>query len=480
MNFLSFTIEYFIPIFLQIFLDVRSELSITTFFFPAVFLITFSERWLCSIGWPRGKYGYDKEVDQYRDIINTSKDWLSNYQKKLIEETWISKLKIKYTNVSGYFIEISKIHLDKVPNNFVHKQTLVNAARFITSELKEFEEQLLQSEAVLAEKEYALFLDVRERVLSHFADIKKLWQEVAFLDFWSSLASVAYQNNYHRPKLHSKYDLSIEAGRHPVIEQIEKEFISNSLQLGGKDYVHIITWPNMGWKSTFLRQNALLLLMSHMWSFIPAGAAKIPLTDKIFSRVWATDNLYFWQSTFMVEMQEIANILHNSTEKSFVIIDEIGRWTSTYDGMSLAWSILRHNHDKIKSKTLFATHYHELIDESKNLKWVSNYSVAVGENDENLVFLRKIIPWGMKKSYGIHVAQIAGLSNDIIVEAREMLMRLEWQATQMSLIDASFVKSNVSELKVESELEKKIKKVNLNTITPIEAINLLNELQNDC
>ena len=300
--------------------------------------------------WNIIKDWYNKEVDEYREVINNWKDWLINYQQKLIKETNISNLKVKYTNVSGYFIEISKTQVSKVPDYFVHKQTLVNANRYITSDLKWFEEKLLEWESKMIEKEYNLFQKIREEILESFKEIKTASKKVAFIDFVSSLAFLAYKNSYVKPEIKKDYLLEIKWWRHPIIETIERDFISNNLKLDDKKYVNIITWPNMWWKSTFLRQNALIILMSHIWSFVPANEAKIPLTDKIFCRVWATDNLYLWQSTFMVEMQEVANILNNSTKNSFVIIDEIWRWTSTYDGMSLAWAILKYNHDKIKAK----------------------------------------------------------------------------------------------------------------------------------
>jgi len=430
---------------------------------------------------------YDNEIDKYRNIIKSSKDWLGNYQSKLIENTWISKLKIKYTNASWYFIEISKSQISNIPDFFVHKQSLVNASRFITSDLKDFEKDLMNAEWILSELEYNVFLNIRDNVLENFDNIKSISQIGWYIDFWTALAYIAYKNNYSKPQFSKKHNLSIENWRHPIIEEIEKDFISNNLELDNKIYIHTITWPNMWWKSTFLRQNALIILMSHIWSFIPASMAHIPLTDKLFSRVWATDNLYLGQSTFMVEMQEVANILNNSTQNSFVIIDEVWRWTSTFDWMSLAWAILKENHDKIKAKTLFATHYHELIDESKSLKWVANFSVAVGENDENLVFLRKIIAWGMKKSYWIEVAKLAGVPENVINEAKLMLLNLEKTNThQLSLWELingcpnnySNVEKNTTK-KIEYKLEEKLKNIDINSITPIEALNLLSNLKKD-
>lgn len=428
---------------------------------------------------------YDSQVDDFRNTIASSKDWLASYQAKLIETTGISTLKIKFTSASGYFIEVSKSQLSKVPEDFVHRQTLVNASRFITAELKEFEGKLLEAEGNLASREYDLFLDVRAKILESFKEIKQVSERSAYIDFLSNLAYVAYENNYIKPEFVKSSDLEILWGRHPVIEQIESNFISNDLKLSKDKFVNIITGPNMWGKSTYLRQNALIILMSHIGSYVPAKRASIPLTDRVFSRVWASDNLFLWQSTFMVEMQEIANILNNSTNKSFVIIDEVWRGTSTYDGMSLAWAILRENHDRIKAKTLFATHYHELIDESRKLKWVSNFSVAVGENEENLVFLRKIIPGGIKKSFGLEVARIAWVWPNIIKEARAMLKQLELEHSKMpqlsleqiDMIPETEIKVVEKEVIKESVVETMLAGIDVNALTPIEALNKLNELK---
>ncbi|MDD3794276.1 MAG: DNA mismatch repair protein MutS [Candidatus Gracilibacteria bacterium] len=425
---------------------------------------------------------YDPIVDNYRNTLNNSKDWLVSYQTKLIEETSISTLKIKYTNVSGYFIEIPKSQTSKIPDFFIHKQTLVNASRYITIELKEFEERFLEAQNEKSKREYDIFLEIREKILDGYSHIKNMSDLGANIDFITSLSQVAYEYNYVRPKITNDYNLKIIGGRHPIIERKNLDFISNDLDLDNKKFINIITGPNMGGKSTFLRQNALIILLSHIGSFVPARTATIPLTDKIFSRVGAQDNLFLGQSTFMVEMQEVANILNNSTNKSFVIIDEVGRGTSTYDGMSLAWAILKENHDNIKAKTLFATHYHELIDESKNLTGVSNFSVAVGENDENLVFLRKIIPGGIKKSFGLEVAKIAGLSQSTITEARKMLKKLELEhsgvfGNQLTLGSKPIVEIVEKEVFYDSEVEQELKKIDLDDLTPIQALNKLNELK---
>jgi len=434
--------------------------------------------------WNIIKSDFDEKVKKYRDVLENSWEWLVEYQQKLIEETWITNLKIKFTNVSWYFIEVSRSNLTKIPDFFILKQTLVNSSRFITLELKEFEQKFIEAQNNLSSREYEIFQEVREKILDSFSEIKDISEKIAFLDFEVWLSKVAYKNNYNKPKLYNWYDLDIKQARHPVVEQIQKEFISNDLELSKKDYIHIITWPNMWWKSTFLRQNALIVLMSHIWSYVPAREAKISLTDKIFSRVWASDNLFLGQSTFMVEMQEVANILNNSTEKSFVIIDEVGRWTSTYDGMSIAWAILKELHDNIKAKTLFATHYHELIDKSKDLKWVKNFSVAVWENNENIVFLRKIIAGWVSKSYWLEVAKLAWLNKNILTEAKKMLKLLEFENkkadfSQLSLVDTIEPKIEIIEKKVfkDSEVEQKLKKTDVNNLTPIEALNLLNELK---
>ncbi len=424
---------------------------------------------------------YDKEVDKYRGIINNGKDWLGLYQKRLVEQSWISKLKIKYTNVGWYFIEVSKSNLENIPNDFVHKQSLVNASRFITNELKSFEKDLLEWEQILANLEYKIFWKIRDCVLNNFDTIKKISYTSWYIDFTTSLSYVAYKNNYCRPKVSKKYSLNIKQGRHSVIEEIEKGFISNDLFLNSDNFVHTITGPNMWWKSTFLRQNALIILLAHIWSFVPATSAEISLTDKLFSRVWATDNLYLWQSTFMVEMQEVAHILNNSTKNSFIIIDEVGRWTSTFDGMSLAWAILKENHESIQAKTLFATHYHELVDESKKLKWVKNFSVAVWENEDNIVFLRKIIPGWMKKSYWIEVAKLAGVPDNVIKIAQKMLYTLEnSHSNQLSLWSLADTKVVIKEVKQKSMIEEELKSLDLNSLTPIESLNILQKLINKC
>ena len=420
---------------------------------------------------------YDKKVDEYRQTIENANTWLADYQAKISSENNISNLKIKYTWISWYFIEIPKSQVDKIPDYFIFKQSLVWASRYVTLELKEFEQRFLEAQNSKASREYELFLEIRAEILENFSDIKNISDTTTNIDFLSTLSQVAYDNNYTKPEITSSYDLEIVAWRHPVIEKWISDFISNDLFLDKNHFVHIITWPNMWWKSTFLRQNALIILMAHIWSFVPAKFAKIPLTDKIFSRVWASDNLFLWQSTFMVEMQEVANILNNSTNHSFVIIDEVWRGTSTYDGMSLAWAILRENHDHIKAKTLFATHYHELIDESKILKWAKNFSVAVWENDENLVFLRKVISGWIKKSFGLEVARIAGIWESTLKEAREMLKNLEQKHNKPFATQLFADEPKIEYIEKESEVENILKNIDVNNLTPIEALNKIFEMK---
>ncbi len=421
---------------------------------------------------------FDSEVDELRNLVENSNEWLAKYTQELVNATWISNLKIKFTWTIGYFIEIPLSQKTKVPEFFIHKTTLVNALRYTTEELKVFENKILNAESLLCEREYKLFKDISNEILIWFEEIKNVSKKIANVDYISNLSQISYENNYTKPEITTNYDLKIISGRHPIIEKIEKEFISNSLVLDKSNFVNIITWPNMWWKSTYLRQNALIILMAHIWCFVPAKEAIIPITDKIFSRIWASDNLFLWNSTFMVEMQEVANILNNSSLNSFVIIDEVWRWTSTYDWMSLAWSILKENHDNIKAKTLFATHYHELVDESKKLKWVQNFSVAVWENEDNIVFLRKIIPWSIKKSYWIEVAKIAWLWPSVINEAYNFLKIFEntHSNSQLSLWNI-WVVEKVKYVEKESVVEKELKEIDVNNMTPIDAFNLILKLK---
>jgi len=417
--------------------------------------------------------GYDTRIDELRSTLEDATSWLSEYTADLITQTSISTLKIRYSNLSGYSIEIPHSQKGKIPEFFIHKTTLTNTLRYTTPELTDFENRLSTAQNELFEREAEIFSEICGEVGKYFDEIKQISSEIGVIDFLYGGAKVAYENGYTKPILTDQYSLSIEGGRHGIVEKIEKDFISNSLSLDETKYIHLISGPNMGGKSTFLRQNALIILQAHMGYFVPAQKAIIPLTDKIFSRIGASDNLFDGASTFMMEMQEVAYILHNATKKSFLIIDEIGRGTSTYDGLSLAWSILRYIHDEIGAKTLFATHYHELVDEATHLQHVVNFSVWVLENEDNIIFLRKIIPGSMKKSYGIHVAGLAGLPKKVLTDAKNFLKTFEHpHGIQLSLsVPAPEKQTPVS------HLEEKIKTLDLNNMTPFQALSTLQDLQ---
>ncbi len=427
---------------------------------------------------------YKQDVDEYREILQKWHEWIWNYKQELIELTQIKTLRIKYTNNSWYFIELPKNQINNIPDDFIHKQTLVSAHRYTTPKLQEFQSKSDSANTNLSELEYGYFLEIRNNVMSHFNYLYNLSRNIEELDFYTNAASISLKNNYITPQISTKYSIDIQSGKHPVMMSVVDDFISNNLNLSKKEFVNVITWPNMWWKSTFLRQNALLILQAHIWFDIPAKSAIIPITDRIFSRVGSWDNLFLWQSTFMVEMQEIAYILRNSTNKSFVIIDEIWRGTSTYDWMSLAWSILKHNHEEINAKTLFATHYHEIIDFSSSLSWVKNYSVAVWENSDSIVFLRKIIPWWIKKSYGIEVAWLAWIPKPVLQEAKTTLLNLHNKDSfkQLSFWVASEAITNTQsdkddEISQYEELMKHLKDININNITPIQALTELQKFQ---
>jgi DNA mismatch repair protein MutS len=360
------------------------------------------------------KEGYNEEVDRLRKAKTDGKSWLADLEAKEREKTGIKNLKIKYNKVFGYYLEVTNSFKDMVPDYFTRKQTLANAERFITPELKELEDVILGAEDKLIVLEYELFREVRQKVADEVVRIQKTAKAVAQIDVFASLATVAEQNNYCRPKLNEKGLIDIKDGRHPVVERmIQNEmFVANDTYLdNGSNRVSIITGPNMAGKSTYMRQSALIVLMAQIGSFVPAKSAKIGIVDRIFTRVGASDDLASGQSTFMVEMSEVANILRNATSNSLLILDEIGRGTSTFDGLSIAWAVVEHisNPRLLGAKTLFATHYHELTELEGKLNSVNNYCIAVKEKGDDIVFLRKIVKGGADKSYGIQVAKLAGV-----------------------------------------------------------------------
>lgn len=445
------------------------------------------------------KEGYNEEVDRLRKAKTDGKSWLADLEAKEREKTGIKNLKIKYNKVFGYYLEVTNSFKDLVPDYFTRKQTLANAERFITPELKELEDVILGAEDKLIVLEYELFREVRQKVADEVVRIQKTAKAVAQIDVFASLATVAEQNNYCRPKLNEKGLIDIKDGRHPVVERmIQNEmFVANDTYLdNGSNRVSIITGPNMAGKSTYMRQSALIVLMAQIGSFVPAKSAKIGIVDRIFTRVGASDDLASGQSTFMVEMSEVANILRNATSNSLLILDEIGRGTSTFDGLSIAWAVVEHisNPRLLGAKTLFATHYHELTELEGKLNSVNNYCIAVKEKGDDIVFLRKIVKGGADKSYGIQVAKLAGVPDNVIERAKEIVEELSnndiTEIVQNISAEGSSKRSRPKLDEVDLEqislldtmdndtILNELKELDLSQMTPIEAMNKLYELQN--
>jgi DNA mismatch repair protein MutS len=433
------------------------------------------------------KKGFNQELDSLRSISKDGQSWLRNYQKQQSERTDINNLKVGYNKVFGYYIEINHSSSDKVPADYVRKQTIKNAERYITEELKEYETQALTAEEKALELELQLFEQIRSQAAQYINRLQNLADTIAQCDCLSALAYLAGRRNYIRPKITDGGELIINEGKHPVlVETLGAEFVPNDIALGAEaGDVLVITGPNRSGKSTYIRQTALLVIMAQAGSFIPAKDAQIGLVDRIFTRVGASDELVRGQSTFMVEMTETANIINNATEKSLVILDEVGRGTSTYDGLSLAWAITEHIANKIKCRTLFATHYHELTELAELFANVKNCNVAVREWADEVVFLHKILPGGTDKSYGIHVAKLAGVPKSILERSQEILEELEntftKEATGSHLAkhktkkppqDILFVQKHKSVLD-------KLASTNVNNLTPIDAINLLNQIKSE-
>jgi DNA mismatch repair protein MutS len=372
--------------------------------------------------------GYDVNLDELRNASRDGKTWIGQLQEREIAATGIKSLKVRYNSVFGYFIEVTKSNLDNVPQHYTRKQTTVGGERFITPELKEIEGKILGADERARNLEYELFQKMREETLHELGPIQQTAEAIAVVDVIGSLTETARLFNYCRPILNGSLRLVIKDGRHPVLDQnlVEEKFVPNDTTLDGENVrLAIVTGPNMAGKSTYIRQVALMVLMAQIGSFVPAASAEVGLVDRIFTRVGANDDLARGQSTFMVEMNETSNIVNNATERSLVILDEIGRGTSTFDGLSIAWSVAEFLHDKIKARTLFATHYHELTKLAFERKGVCNLNVAVREWNEQIIFLRKIIPGGADKSYGIQVARLAGLPKEILDRAKEILSHLE-------------------------------------------------------
>lgn len=412
--------------------------------------------------------GVHQELDELRQVSHGGKEWLMRYQSEQVEYSGISSLKVKYNKVFGYYIEISKTNLDSVPEKYIRKQTLVNAERFITPELKEYEDKVLGAEDKISQIEYQLFNELREKVVKYFAGVQTTAQLISELDVILSFVISAKERKYCRPQMNDRDEIRIVDGRHPVIETIEEFYVPNDTVLDHEaNELVILTGPNMSGKSSYLRQVALMTLMAQIGSYVPAKEANLAVADRIFTRVGASDNLSQGVSTFMNEMQEAANILNNATKRSLIILDEIGRGTSTFDGVSIAWAIVEYIHDMIRAKTLFATHYHELTDLPNKLQRAENYCVAVSEKDGRVIFLHKIIKGATSDSYGIEVAKLAGLPAKIIDRAEEVLRELEEKSNIQ--IDKP-VQTSLQLSPREEKLTREIAKVDPNNLTPIEAL----------
>lgn len=446
--------------------------------------------------------GYNEEVDKLRRAKSDGKDWLAKLENDEREKTGIKNLKIKYNKVFGYYLEVTNSYKEMVPEYYTRKQTLANAERYITPELKELEDMILGAEDKLYALEYELYSEVRDLIASQIERIQKTAKAVAALDAFASLALVAERNNYVRPKINEKGVIDIKEGRHPVVERMipNEMFISNDTYLDDKKHrISIITGPNMAGKSTYMRQTALIALMAQIGSFVPAKSANIGLSDRIFTRVGASDDLASGQSTFMVEMTEVANILRNATSKSLLILDEIGRGTSTFDGLSIAWAVIEYISDSrlLGAKTLFATHYHELTELEGKIDNVNNYCIAVKEKGDDIVFLRKIVKGGADKSYGIQVAKLAGVPELVIGRAKEIVEELSDEditarvseiASKERVVkkkpkvkkydDVDIAQMSLFDTVKDDDVLEELKNLDVGNMTPIDALNAIYRLQN--
>lgn len=446
--------------------------------------------------------GYNEEVDKLRRAKSDGKDWLAKLENDEREKTGIKNLKIKYNKVFGYYLEVTNSYKEMVPEYYTRKQTLANAERYITPELKELEDMILGAEDKLYALEYELYSEVRDLIASQIERIQKTAKAVAALDAFASLALVAERNNYVRPKINEKGVIDIKEGRHPVVERMipNEMFISNDTYLDDKKHrISIITGPNMAGKSTYMRQTALIALMAQIGSFVPAKSANIGLSDRIFTRVGASDDLASGQSTFMVEMTEVANILRNATSKSLLILDEIGRGTSTFDGLSIAWAVIEYISDSrlLGAKTLFATHYHELTELEGKIDNVNNYCIEVKEKGDDIVFLRKIVKGGADKSYGIQVAKLAGVPELVIGRAKEIVEELSDEditarvseiASKERVVkkkpkvkkydDVDIAQMSLFDTVKDDDVLEELKNLDVGNMTPIDALNTIYRLQN--
>ena len=447
------------------------------------------------------KAGYNEDIDNLRRAKTEGKNWLAELENAERERTGIKNLRVKYNKVFGYYLEVTKSYLNMVPEDYIRKQTLTNAERYTMPRLKELEDTILNAEDKLCTLEYDLFCEIRDRIAGEIERIQTTAKAVARLDVFCSFSLVAEQNHYVRPVLNEKGQINIKDGRHPVVEKmIEHDmFIPNDTYLDNNSHqIAVITGPNMAGKSTYMRQTALIVLMAQVGSFVPARQAAIGIVDRIFTRVGASDDLASGQSTFMVEMSEVANILRNATRNSLLILDEIGRGTSTFDGLSIAWAVIEHisNRKLLGAKTLFATHYHELTELEGKMNNVNNYCIAVKEKGDDIVFLRKIIKGGADKSYGIQVARLAGVPDMVIDRAKEIVEQLSdnditEKVQSISIVDGGAParkQEHYDELDLEqislfdtvtdADVLDELKNVEVSTMTPLDALNTLYRLQN--
>lgn len=439
------------------------------------------------------RHGVNSELDELRDLSFSGKDYLLKIQQREIERTGITSLKISFNNVFGYYIEVRNTHKDKVPAEWIRKQTLVNAERYITQELKEYEEKILGAEERISVLETQLFNDLVQAISEYIPAIQLNANLIAQLDCLLSFVKTAQENRYVRPEVNESLEIDIVEGRHPVIEKQlppGEVYVSNSVRLDNDtQQIMMITGPNMAGKSALLRQTALIVLMAQIGCFVPAESAKIGLVDKIFTRVGASDNISLGESTFMVEMNEAANILNNISERSLVLFDELGRGTSTYDGISIAWAIVEHIHEhgRARAKTLFATHYHELNEMERTYKRIANYNVSVKEVDNKVIFLRKLVRGGSEHSFGIHVAKLAGMPQSIVKRADQILKQMEKENRQNGIakptaeiassrggVQLSFFQLDDPVL---SQVRDEILRVDINNLIPMEALNKLNDIK---
>ena len=445
--------------------------------------------------------GFSQEADQLRNAKTEGKSWLAQLEAEERDKTGIKNLKIKFNKVFGYYFEVTNSFKDLVPDYFIRKQTLVNAERFTTPKLKELEDVILGAEDKLVSLEYDLFCQVRDQIAGEVVRIQRTAKAIAGIDVFASLSSVATRNNYIKPQINEKGIIQIKNGRHPVVEQMMRNdlFVANDTYLdNGKNRISIITGPNMAGKSTYMRQTALIVLMAQIGSFVPADEANIGICDRIFTRVGASDDLASGQSTFMVEMTEVANILRNATRNSLLILDEIGRGTSTFDGLAIAWAVVEYiaNTKILGAKTLFATHYHELTELEGALNGVNNYCIAVKEQGDDIVFLRKIVKGGADKSYGIQVAKLAGVPEPVIRRAKELVEELAdaditARAREIAEMnapssahrpvpkpdDVEMAQLTFSDTVREDDIIKELGEMDLSAMTPIDALNTLYRLQ---